>query len=269
MLPISIPYVYNLGTELQRLRHIAAETALKDSMWILMNVERELNEFLNGSVYTHTLKASVAPGKALLDAIKRLTTKPDKDQNLDFYDTYSLTNTLQSFETVFTAEMNVGAAYLVTKKRGYDTGDLIWRAEVLFPTELPIRVPECVGDIREAGKCIAFEMGTAAGFHIMRAVELVLRKYWDNVTNKRPRPDNGNMGIYLREMENANVGDEKVRACLRQIKDLHRNALMHPEDNLTLDDAIGLLGISQSAIIAMLREIPDPPAPPLVLSAAQ
>jgi hypothetical protein len=136
MLPISIPYVYNLGTELQRLRHIAAETALKDSMWILMNVERELNEFLNGSVYTHTLKASVAPGKALLDAIKRLTTKPDKDQNLDFYDTYSLTNTLQSFETVFTAEMNVGAAYLVTKKRGYDTGDLIWRA-YCFPLSCP------------------------------------------------------------------------------------------------------------------------------------
>lgn len=221
---------------------------------------------MTGSVYTYTLKASVAPGRALLQAIKKLSTEPDKERLLDFIDLYGLTNALDKFEAVLTAEMNVGAAYLVTKKRGYDTGDLIWRAAVLFPEDLVAKVPECVADIREAGKCIAFEMGTAAGFHIMRATELVLRRYYDAVMAGAARPDNGSMGGYLRLIEDASAGTPEVVAALKQIKDLHRNPLIHPENKLTLDDAIALLGISQSAIIAMLRKIPGPPPTPLALT---
>ncbi|HEV7673877.1 MAG TPA: hypothetical protein VGQ12_05040 [Candidatus Angelobacter sp.] len=269
MLQISIPYVYELGTQLQQLRNVNYGSVLKNVMWILLGSEKSLNEFLTGSVYTYNLKASHAPGQALIQAIKRLSIEPDKERELDFYDSYSITNALDKFEAVLTAEMNVGAAYLVTKKRGYDTGDLIARAEVLFPSELPQKVPECLAEIREAGKCIAFEMGTAAGFHIMRATELVLRRYYDVATIGAPRPANNNIGGYLKEMEDGGKGAPKVIAALRQITSLHRNPLMHPEENLTLDDAIALLGIAQSAIVAMLREIPDAPAAPLVLSATK
>jgi hypothetical protein len=203
------------------------------------------------------LRASVAPGKALLSSIKRFTAASDKSVTLDFFDTYGLQQSLRSFETVLTAEMNVSDIYLVTKKRGYDTPDLINQAETLFPAELLLKVPESIDDIRQAGKCIAFELGTAAGFHTMRAMEIVLRQYWDVVTSGADRPKTGNMGDYLRELESKNAGDPKTRATLKQIKDLHRNELMHPEENLSIDDVIALLGIAQSAIIAMLREIPD------------
>ncbi len=54
------------------------------------------------------------------------------------------------------------------------------------------------------------------------------------------------------------MGSAKVLSCLQQIKDLHRNPLMHPEETLTLEEAISLFGICQSAISAMLKEIPDP-----------
>jgi len=53
-------------------------------------------------------------------------------------------------------------------------------------------------------------------------------------------------------------------ASLQQIKDLHRNPLAHPEETLTLEEAVGLFGIVQSAINAMLKEIPDPPPVPLI-----
>jgi hypothetical protein len=268
MLPISLPYVYNLSSELQGLRRIQFDKPLKEARWYLLQAENELNVFLTGSVYIHTIRACVAPGRELLQAIKKLSTEADQERILDFFDVYSVTQSLEKFEAVFTAELNVTTAYLVTKKRGYDTSDLVARAEVLFPAELQEKIPECITDIREAGKCIAFEMGTSAGFHILRATELVMRKYWDAVTKGAERPTNGSMGVYLHEMEQQKAGDEKVIAALRQIKDLHRNVLMHPEENLTLDDAIALLGISQSAIVAMLREIPDPPAPALVLESS-
>lgn len=264
VIPISLPYIYGLSTALSPLRSIEQDTALNQSIYILWTAENTLNSFLTQSVYSASLKATVAPGIELLTAIKKLTTDANKERILDFLDTYSLVRALDQFETVLTAEMNVGNAYLVTKKRGYDTSDLIKQAEVLFPSELIWAVPESLGDIREAGRCIAFELATAAGFHIMRATELVLRRYFDMVTNGAARPDRNNIGEYLAELDKLQVGDTKTRATLRQIKDLHRNELMHPEVSLSLDEALALLGIAQSAIVAMLREMSPLLLPPPV-----
>ena len=256
MIPISLPYIYGLATALIPLRSIGTGAPLKDSIYVLWNAENALNAFLTQSVYSTSLKATVAPGEELLAAIKKLTTDANKEREIDFLDTYSLSQALEKFETVLTAEMNVGNAFLVTKKRGYDTSDLIGQGEVLFPSELVRTVPESLGDIREAGRCIAFELATAAGFHLMRATELVLRRYFEVVTPiGTGRPERNNLGDYLAKLEELQAGNPKTRATLKQIKDLHRNELMHPEVSLSLEEALALLGIVQSAIVAMLGEI--------------
>jgi hypothetical protein len=257
VLPISLPYIYQLAAALKPLSGLTYNTAIKDSMWMLFNAESELEAFLYGSVYSKTLKATASPGQVLLQAIKKLTTDANKDRLLDFMDTYSVTNALVAFETVLTAEMNVCPAYFITKQRGYDVSDLITQAEVLFPAELIAKVPEAIPDIQQAGKCIAFEIPTAAGFHLMRALELVLRLYFDAVCKGEPRPNTNNMGDYLATMTQKGLGDPKAIAVLKQIKDLHRNEFIHPETTLSLDEAIGLLGIAQSAIVYMLAVIPE------------
>lgn len=253
---ISLPYLYQLSGALRPLSSIAHDTAISANFLALITAEGELNGFLTQSVYSSTLKATRAPGMTLLAAIKALTEDQNSERTINVYELYYLQNSLQQFETVLFAEMNIGNAFLVTKKRGFDSSDLINQAEVLFPSELLQKVPEAQPDIRQMGRGIAFELGTAAGFHIMRATELVLRHYWDAVTNKQDRPAKFNIGDYLRELDKLPAGEEKTRATLRQIKDLHRNELMHPEVSLSLDEALALLGIAQSAIIAMLREIP-------------
>ena len=50
--------------------------------------------------------------------------------------------------------------------------------------------------------------------------------------------------------------DTKVTRNLRSIKDLHRNTLMHPEENLNLEEAVMLLGIIGSSISSMLNILP-------------
>jgi len=55
----------------------------------------------------------------------------------------------------------------------------------------------------------------------------------------------------------AALGDPKLVAVLKQIKDLHRNEFIHPETTLTLDEAMGLLGIAHSAIVYMLCALPE------------
>jgi hypothetical protein len=64
-------------------------------------------------------------------------------------------------------------------------------------------------------------------------------------------------------MEDKKKGSPKVIAALKQIASLHRNPLIHPEDSLTVDQAVGLIGICVSAVNQMLAEMPSPLPPAL------
>lgn len=261
MIRISLSYPYDLGLAFRRLRETMVEgRPISTARFALSDAEDQLaGLFHPKAIYFQALRGALHQGGILYEAIKKLTTETDPSRKLDFLDIFSVLNALDGFEPVLKAELHAADAYFVSKKGGYDTIDLISQAEVLFPQDLPEKVPEAVADIQEAGKCLAFELGTAAGFHILRANEAVLLRYWDAVTSGEPRPKNRNLGSYIKKLEELNAGDAKVRATLRQIKDLHRNTLVHPEDVLTIDEAIDLLGIIRSAISAMLRAIPPPP----------
>lgn len=256
VLPISLPYIYKMAHVLKPLGSIQDDTTISSNLYTLYTAAGELNKFLFNSIYTDAIRAARAPGVELLSIIQKLTEAENHERNISVYEIYMLGSALQQFETVLIAELNVGHAFWVTKKRGYDTYDLINQAEVIFPQELIAKVPESIADIRESGRCIAFELGTAAGFHTMRALEIVLRRYFDVVTNGAPRPKTNNMGDYLSELDRLAVGDVKTKAALKQIKNLHRNELIHPEVTLSLDEAIGLWNMAQSVIVAMLSEIP-------------
>src|SRR5262249_2774114 len=145
-------------------------------------------------------------------------------------------------------------------KRGYDTADLIERGTVLFPDDLVPKVPSAQLDVEQGARCLAFELPTAAGFHFHRANESVLHVYYDAVTCGKPRPSGRNIGDYLAELKKHNAGDPIVWSCLKDLKDMHRNPLIHPEHTLeNIDEAIALLGQIHSVIVHMLRAIPALP----------
>lgn len=95
------------------------------------------------------------------------------------------------------------------------------------------------------------------GFHIARAIEAVLLNYLDKLcplVMAKLTDAQRNLGSYIK-IARENDGEEKLCGCLDQFRDLHGNPLMHPEESLTIDQAISLLGIAQSSIIAMILEI--------------
>jgi hypothetical protein len=260
---ISVPYVYNVSESLSPLSSLSGGENVSDHLYVLYNAHSTLSNFLFGSVWSSCLRVCKGPGNELLTSIKVILDKDASSPTIEFWEAVQITQKLTAFKTVLEAEFQTAATYLVTGRRGYDIGALIENGEVIFPDELMRRVPGVQFDLREAGKCIAFNLGTAAGFHLLRALELVIQAYWDVVMQGIPLPANRNIGAYIREMEQVAKGDPKVLGALRQIKDHHRNSLMHPEETLDLDAAIALLGIVQSAAIAMLNEIPEPaPIPP-------
>jgi hypothetical protein len=254
-------YLYQLGLYIHPLAEIQVNSKVPDIISTLYLAENYLEALLNRSVFQ--LKTSWTCGNKLLTEIKSLTSTPDRETSLTFYETYNLTSGTTEFEHVLNAELGQMNIYLVSKKRGYDTQDVIHQGIVLFPDDLPTKVPESTADINQGTRCIAFELPTAAGFHLHRANEAVLHRYYDSVTNGAPRPAGRNIGDYLAELQTMKAGEPKVKSALRDLKDLHRNPLIHPEDSLeSVDEAIALLGSIHSVVVHMLKAIPAPLALP-------
>ena len=63
-----------------------------------------------------------------------------------------------------------------------------------------------------------------------------------------------NWGIYIKALRNCGA-DQKVVVILEQIKDLHRNPVIHPEEKLTNEEALSLIGIMDSAVTAIITDM--------------
>ncbi len=165
----------------------------------------------------------------------------------------------KSFETVLLAELRMLPTYYVAQKGIYSTPDLIDNAENVLPGPVKAKLtPVAIREIRESGRCLAFDNATASGFHIMRAIEVVMDDFYIAVCKPKPKPTArlDSWGAYIAEFKKS--GDPtaaKVVALLQEIKE-DRNNIMHPEWVLSPDEAFTLFEVAQSAIIAMADKLP-------------
>jgi hypothetical protein len=145
--------------------------------------------------------------------------------------------------------------YHVQPKRAYDVDILISDATKLFPPEMSKKFSHNIDfNIRQAGKCFAFELPTAAVFHLLRAAEEIIRDYYSIIVGSVPKIKLRNWGVYIKALRE-NGADEKIVRVLEQIKDIHRNPIMHPDNKLEMEESLSLLGIIESAMNAMLADI--------------
>lgn len=89
-----------------------------------------------------------------------------------------LTKIITALRHTFTAEARGIFAYVVTDKR-IDTNKLLNEVPALFSNRTFQLMPDIAQyDFVEAGKCIAYELPTAAAFHSLRGTESTLRFYY-------------------------------------------------------------------------------------------
>lgn len=263
MLRISSYYFYQVGAAIRPLKELDYKSSNRTARQILYSGKNWLEDVLGQAGLR--LKTSNPKGQELLKAVNDLLGQIDAkqdalDEELGFFDAFYIRSIAQEYETQLSAELQFSDLYLVTRKGGFDTTELAERGESIFPSNLPTKVPEAILDARQAARCLAFELPTAAGFHLHRANEAVLHRYYDVVTNGQQRPANRSIGSYIHELNKKNAGDAKVIAGLQSIKDLHRNPLIHPEESLdSVEEAIALHGAIQSVMVHMLKVIPDAP----------
>lgn len=184
-------------------------------------------------------------------------TKIDPKRQLNYWEAYRIRNSVAEFEIVFAAELATLDTYTVSKKGIYSTADLVERADMAFDESARTQLsPEVLSDLKQAGKCLAFELGTAAGFHTMRAVEAVVRNYWRLVKSPPAGTKAPEMAVCINELRAAGES-EKLMDILDHVRDLHRNTIMHPEVFLELKDALRLFDVAKSAISAMAERISE------------
>jgi hypothetical protein len=257
--------LYSLGAALQPLLFLKGTTPSEkgttwgDSNRVLSLAESRLDGFLKGNAFK--MRVSTDAGNQLLITIRTVRSNiqdfSKRSNHLDVLSHGLIEQATTTFLNVVKAELPYIPLYFVGKKGGYDTDALIEHGEVFFPDDLATKVPEAIPDIQQGARCIAFDLATAAGYHLHRANEAVLRRYWDIVMGGVPRPRNATMGFLIAEMDRQGAGEPKVRASLRDIVQLHRNPLAHPEQSLeNVNEAIALMNGIHSAIVHMLRAIP-------------
>lgn len=163
-----------------------------------------IQELLANSIYRPYIKVSVDKAEALFGSITEMLQDAQVDANFkrDAIDFDVLDNQFRAFKTVILAELATFPTYLVTHKGVYDVERLIDLGALQFPLSLTTKVPEAIVDAEEAGRCLAFERNTACGFHVFRVVEFVLRRYWDLITNNKPRPEPATLGRMAGDLEN-------------------------------------------------------------------
>lgn len=246
---------YQLSTVIHPLTQLDINSKLSVWAYDLHTAREWLRYLLAGEVVP--LRVCKAKGNQLINTISEALptdfpgTVLDQEKTLDIYG-WLIPQQAKEFETVLAAELQEVDTYFISKKGIYVTSDLIDAADLaLDGVARAVISQEALRDFREAGKCLAFDLATAAGFHTMRATENVLRQYHAVVTGRRGRRS---WRKCIESLKRAGE-DPKTLGIADQIRDLHRNPVMHPEGFLTIEEAQGLFDIAKSAISAMAGRI--------------
>lgn len=264
MIAVDGSVLYDLGQVLQPLKEVTvgstsnAKATYGDMLLDAASASGKLRSFISVDTYSSAIQVMAEPAKQLIGALDRIEMNAvggKYEEKIEFADAYKLSTALQAFESVFRAEIRYANMFLPSPKGAYDIRALISNGERLFPQpQFGEHFPDAVSDVQAGARCLAFELFTASGFHFHRANEVVILEYIAKLAKKK-YDGQRNMGQYVGALREAGA-PKPILSCLRDLKDLHRNPLMHPEQSIdTEDEAIALLNAIHTAVTAMIREI--------------
>lgn len=272
---INLPFFYRLGTALNPLARFYPSVKNRLDVWLACSSVRP---YIYGLLETMgALTVCRAIGVELVNAVQEVGKWIGETPIAKWEEENPATDVLfrnvvdkaKEFETVLCAELQTLATYHAAQKGNYSTTGLIEQAENVLPASTRGKIgSNIVEEIRQSGRCLAFDNSTASGFHIIRAMEAVMHDYYVFVCKPASEEKLDSWAEYISALYKL-TQDTKVKKSIREdvkrviallqlIKDQDRNLIMHPEVFLTPDDAHKLFEIAKGAIIAMTDTLPAP-----------
>jgi hypothetical protein len=261
MLRVDCFRFYQLGQRLSPLSSLANDALVRDVWFDLWRAKNDLDQFF----IPFPLRISSQPATKLYGAILAVVPEDmsevvydDKDGNpvALTYRAHTIREAAKEFEAVLAAELATYDTYHVSQKGSFSTPDLIDRADIMLPEGIRTHLSDnAIEDFRQAGRCLAFNLGTAASFHIARSAEEVIRSYYALVIGKVPTVKMRSWGTYHKNLSKNAKSSKKVLGWLEHIKDEYRNPVLHPDEKVSPEAALVFINACSSLIIMMVTEM--------------
>ena len=276
--PVDQYPLYELGGALDRLRNAAFEMTsdkpgeMSSHYGALWLAQYQLSRLLSGVPFqVHFCRSAVESLLGHIDPLiaEVLETKrranPDSAMASPTEDWrwYSIRNGITTFENQFSVELQKTATYAVPERGIFKTEGLVDSADQHIHASVHAAVSTFArNEFKAAGRCLAFGLYPASGFHSARAVEDVLRAYHRLYLPQSNSEEltMGNMASALDDMHKAKKKAPRLPSqnTVRHLKDFanyDRNPLMHKTVVLEELHAVTLLNTAASVIVEMAKEM--------------
>ena len=262
---------YELGAKLHELFSCGGQSRVADIFVPLTEAQTLLDSFIKGDVFIPDSSKAEA-GKLLakisdvfnryfIDPSTKQLKTPTGEDRIDAYEMSLIRSLVEKFEQALAAELNHAPTYLASKRGIYSTYDLAENAAAIFSDKLRSIIPATAQkEFSAAGRALVFSMGTAATVHMLRAIEIVLKLYYETFAGAPAAKNERNYAMYVKKLaamaddeDRADRPDARVVQMLSQVKSHYRNPLITPEAVNSVDEATQFFGMA-SALMSMMAE---------------
>lgn len=266
---------YEVAAKLHGLFNNANQNRVVDMFSSLTEAQSVLDALIKGDPFPlETSRTAAAKllakiggvfNKYYIDPSSKQLRTPTGEDRIDQHEMALIYALVEKFEHALAAELNRAPTYTASKRGIYSTYDLVENAYQVFSPELLDLIPSAAQEeFNEAGKALAFGLGTAAAVHLLRAVEIELKQYYELFSGTSVAKTERNYSIYLKKLaaladdeNNHNRPDRRLLQMLAQIKEHYRNPLTVPESIISTEQATSLFGLASAIITLMAEQIQE------------
>ena len=248
-------WFYSFGHYLKALLYLRADLPKDVKLHILAYARIGLTVFTSDPRYKNLLPKSSETAQGLMEQIdvwtglKKGEFGPRTDRDIS-----KLHDWVKDLSAKLETELDNLHVYCVTETGGLSVETLIRGYSEIYPKDTLALCDDFIKkQIDEAGRCLAFERPTACGFHILRSVEIMIKAYLLAVTGSFPPMNRRNWGEYIEWLEKA--GASKDMTDVLHVLKRKRNPLMHPQEDLTMDDAVDVFTVCRSGANAVVADV--------------
>lgn len=192
----------------------------------------------------------------LLELRSKISENLTKGNLLELEEKTELGHRMYILENIIYSEARTKSIYVVEDKR-YTTKYLLEEPNKIFSEGIWQKLSDnSQKDFWSSFFCIAFSLGTAAAFHMLRATEDVFRNYYKYYIKKN-RSKNLMWSQMLDQLKKKKTKKPNSRTLevLDIIRNTYRNPTNHPEVFYDIDRCQDLLGLCVDAVSKMINEI--------------
>jgi hypothetical protein len=269
---VNLPFFVELGAALEAAEKVEPTDELFSALFRFYPLRSHLEQLSCGQhARLSATQHDLADLQTALDSFeskyfrdeKRAWRSPGDDERAE-YEISSIVSKIKQLKMVLIAELRTSTSFVVTRAGIFDVNLLVNGAHEALDDDTIRRISKEVCDeFDAAGKCLAFNLPTAAGFHAMRAVERVIKRYLAEFMSQAEISKLNNWGHYIASLERISASDARPKpsheaiALLRQIKDIYRNPVIHPERILNSVEASTIFHSTIAAVSRVVSEFKE------------